>query len=187
MKIGYARVSRPDQNLDSQVDALKAAGCERIYTDKLTGGNTARPGLQEALAFCRAGDALVVWRLDRLARSLQDLLCTIDDLRKREVAFISLSEGMDASGAAGRLIFQVFGAVAEFERALIRERTAAGLAAARARGRKGGRPRKLDEDQLALLQTLAQDPKQPRSPILRLLGISKSTLHRHLSAAPARP
>lgn len=187
MRIGYARVSRPDQNLDSQIDTLKAAGCERVFSDKLTGGNTARPGLQEALAFCRTGDALVVCRLDRLARSLQDLLATIEGLRERDVAFVSLSEGVDASGAAGRLIFQVFGAVAEFERALIRERTQAGLAAARSRGRKGGRPRKVDADKLAMLQSLAKDPNNPRGPILKVLGISKSTFHRYLEPSTARP
>lgn len=178
MRVGYARVSTLDQNLDGQLDALKAAGCDQIFSDKSTGANMERPGLAEALRYCRAGDALVVCRLDRLGRSLKDLLRVVEELRERNIAFVSLTEGVDASGAAGRLVFQIFAAVAEFERALIRERTQAGLAAARARGRMGGRRPKLGPAQVALLQKLGADPTQARGPMLQLLGISKSTFHR---------
>ena len=172
MRIGYARVSCPDQNLDSQIDTLKAAGCERVFSDKLTGGNTARPGLQEALAFCRTGDALVVCRLDRLARSLQDLLATIGTSRARcrfRVAFRRRrrqrrSRPPDLSG---------LWCVAEFERALIRERTQAGLAAARSRGRKAeaaqGRRR-----QARHAAELGEGPKQPTRADPKVLGISKA-------------
>lgn len=178
MRIGYARVSTLDQNLDAQLDALRGAGCGQIFSDKASGGSAARLGLAEALRFCRAGDALVVARLDRLGRSLADLLGIIEELRQRDIGFVSLTEGVDASGAAGRLIFQIFGAVAEFERALIRERTCAGLAAARARGKLGGRRPKLDPDQLSLLRAMAADPTHSRGALLRLFQISKSTFHR---------
>lgn len=178
MRVGYARVSTLDQNLDAQLDALKEAGCDPVFSDKSTGARMERPGLAEALRYCRAGDALVVWRLDRLGRSLKDLLRIVEELRERNIAFVSLTEGVDASGAAGRLVFLIFAAVAEFERALIRERTQAGLAAARARGRMGGRRPKLDPTQIELLRKLGADPSQARAPLLKLLGISKSTFHR---------
>ena len=145
MLIGYARVSTLEQNLDLQEDALKAAGCKKIYTDKTGGAKADRPGLERALADVRPGDSLVVWKLDRLGRSLKHLIETVTDLSERGVGFRSLQEAIDTTTSGGKLIFHVFGALAEFERDIIRERTLAGLAAARARGRKGGRPRHLDD------------------------------------------
>src|SRR5919206_2285768 len=141
MLIGYARVSTLDQNLDLQQDALRKAGCERLFTDVASGSQTTREGLEVALGFLRAGDALVVWKLDRLGRSLKQLIDLVLTLETREVGLWSLQERLDTTTSGGKLIFHVFGALAEFERDLIRERTQAGLAAARARGRKGGRPR----------------------------------------------
>src|SRR5215211_1683828 len=152
MLIGYARVSTTDQTLALQQDALKAAGCEKIFTDTASGSRTDRPGLSEALDFARAGDTLVVWRLDRLGRSLAHLIQTIKDLQQRGVHFKSLQEQLDTGTSGGRLVFHVFGALAEFERDLIRERTHAGLAAARARGRLFGRPRALDQAQAQMAQ-----------------------------------
>src|SRR5262245_40582214 len=139
MLVGYARVSTQDQTLDLQKDALHKVGCSRIFTDMASGAQVDRPGLEEALAFMREGDTLVVWRLDRLGRSLKHLLETVARLEEHKVGFKSLTENIDTTTSGGRLIFHVFGALAEFERELIRERTRAGLAAARARGRLGGR------------------------------------------------
>src|SRR5689334_2244377 len=139
--IGYARVSTSEQNLGLQLDALKEAGCRRVFEETASGGAKARPRLREALEFLRPGDTLVVWKLDRLARSLQQLIETIEELHKRGCGFRSLTEAIDTTTAGGRLIFHIFGALAEFERGIIRERTLAGLEAARARGRKGGRPK----------------------------------------------
>ena len=140
MKIGYARVSTDDQKMDLQRDALTAAGCEKVFTDTASGAKAERPGLTEALAFARKGDSLVVWRLDRLGRSLPELMKIVGELEAAGVGFESTTERIETSTAAGRLVFHVFAALAEFERRLIVERTMAGLAAARARGRKGGRP-----------------------------------------------
>src|ERR1700712_5516244 len=141
MLIGYARVSTHEQNLDLQEDALKAAGCQKVYTDKTRGTKAERPGLEKALADVRPGESLVVWKLDRLGRSLKHLIGTVTDLSNRGVGFRSLQEAIDTTTSGGKLIFHVFGALAEFERDLIRERTQAGLQAARARGRVGGRPK----------------------------------------------
>ncbi len=146
MLIGYARVSTHEQNLNPQTDALKQAGCERIFKDQISGARKERPGLQDALDFAREGDTLLVWRLDRLGRSLKNLINIIAGLEKRGIGLRSLQESIDTTTSGGRLIFHVFGALAEFERNLIRERTRAGLAAARACGRKGGRPRKLSKN-----------------------------------------
>src|SRR5512141_528014 len=140
MLIGYARVSTQDQTLDLQRDALDKLGCTRVFTDTASGAQIERRGLEEALAFMREGDTLVVWRLDRLGRSLKHLLETVSVLEQRKIGFRSITENIDTTTSGGKLIFHVFGALAEFERDLIRERTLAGLAAARARGRKGGRP-----------------------------------------------
>ena len=145
MLVGYARVSTHEQNLSLQVDALTQAGCEKIFEDKISGIKAERPGLNAALEFVRKGDTLVVWRLDRLGRSLKHLIETVADLEGRGIGLRSLQEAIDTTTAGGRLVFQIFGALAEFERNLIRERTLAGLQAARARGRKGGRPKALDE------------------------------------------
>src|SRR5690349_15412935 len=140
MLIGYARVSTDDQTLDLQLDALKAAGCERrrVYTDTASGAKTDRPGLAKALDMLREGDILVVWRLDRLGRSLPHLIEVVGDLKGRHIGFKSLTENIDTTTPAGELIFHIFASLAQFERELIRERTMAGLVAARARGRKGG-------------------------------------------------
>ena len=157
MLIGYARVSTHEQNLDLQEDALKAAGCKKVYTDKTSGTRAERPGLEKALADVRPGDSLVVWKLDRLGRSLKHLIETVTDLSHRGVGFRSLQEAIDTTTSGGKLIFHVFGALAEFERDIIRERTLAGLAAARARGRTGGRPRNLDDKKKRHAVTLHSD------------------------------
>ena len=157
MLIGYARVSTHEQTLDLQQDALKKAGCDPIYTDTASGAQPERKGLHDALQYLREGDVLVVWRLDRLGRSLKHLIETITALEERSIGFRSLSESIDTTTSGGKLVFHVFGALAEFERDLIRERTKAGLAAARSRGRRGGRPKatSLDTDKkVALAQAL---------------------------------
>ena len=148
MKIGYARISTADQNLELQTDALEKAGCEKIFTDRASGAKDDRPGLINAVEFCREGDSLVVWKLDRLGRSLKHLIETINVLHEKKVGFVSLQESIDTTTSGGKLIFHVFGALAEFERELIRERTNAGLASARSRGRLGGRPKLMTDKQL---------------------------------------
>ena len=180
MNIGYARVSTQDQNLDLQKDALKAAGCENIYTDKMSGSKKNRPGLEEILGFIRKGDTLVVWRLDRLGRSLKHLIQVLNQLDERGVYFKSIQESLDTSTPGGKLIFHVFGALAEFERDIVRERTMAGLAAARARGRKGGRPRKLSRKQVEMARKLMKDISIPIGDICKTLGVSKATLYRYV-------
>lgn len=175
MKIGYARVSTDDQNLDLQRDALKAAGCERFFEDKASGAKADRPGLADALKFARQGDVLVVWRLDRLGRSLPELVRLVGDLDGKGIGFESLTEKIDATTAAGRLIFHVFAALAEFERNLVRERTYAGLAAARARGRKGGRRELLPEKQAAIRSMSDRSPTE----VCKALGISRSTFYKY--------
>jgi DNA invertase Pin-like site-specific DNA recombinase len=166
MQIGYARISTGDQTLALQDDALKKAGCERLYQDIASGAKSERPGLAKALDQLRAGDTLVVWRLDRLGRSLQHLLATITDLDARGVGFKSLTENIDTTTSGGRLVFHIFGSIAEFERDLIRERTNAGLTAARARGHKGGRPPAKafrDPAAIAMAQHLYHETKTPVS------------------------
>jgi DNA invertase Pin-like site-specific DNA recombinase len=161
MLIGYARVSTSDQHLDLQLDALKKAGCEEdnIYTDTVSGAKIERQGLNDALSHLRKGDKLVVWKLDRLGRSLQHLIETINLLHSKGIGFQSLQENIDTSTSGGKLTFHLFGALAEFERDLIRERTQAGLAAARARGRKGGRKRVMSANQIKMAKALRKDPK----------------------------
>jgi len=180
MNIGYARVSTQDQNLDLQNDALKAAGCKKIYTDKMSGAKTNRPGLEEILGFIRKDDTLVVWKLDRLGRSLKHLIQVMQLLDERGIYFKSVQESLDTSTPGGKLIFHVFGALAEFERDIIRERTLAGLAAARARGRKGGRPRKLSKKQVEMAKKLMNDPTIPIEEICKTMGVSKATLYRYV-------
>ena len=177
MKIGYARVSTDDQNLDLQRDALKAAGCERIFSDTASGAKAARPGLAEAIAYARAGDQLAVWRLDRLGRSLSDLVRLVAQLEAAGIGFESLTERIDTSSAAGELIFHVFGSIAQFELRLIRERTRAGLSAARARGRKGGRPA-VATGTAEAIRALASS-KRPPAEICKALGISRSTFYKY--------
>ena len=182
MLIGYARVSTQDQTLDLQTDALTQAGCEKLFTDTLSGAKAERPGLQEAMHHLRAGDTLVVWRLDRLGRTLKQLIATITDLSEQDIGFKSLQENIDTTTSGSKLIFHIFGALAEFEREIIRERTNAGLQAARARGRWGGRPalQSLDPKKMALAKQLHDDRSRPVSEICATLQISKSTLYRYL-------
>jgi DNA invertase Pin-like site-specific DNA recombinase len=184
MLIGYARVSTHDQTVALQQDALTAADCARVFTDTLSGATAERPGLSQALAYVRPGDTLVVWRLDRLGRSLQHLIAVLADLEQRQIGFRSLTESIDTTTPGGKLIFHVFGALAEFERDLIRERTQAGLAAARARGRQGGRKRKLDTPRkVAMAQALYADKQHTIQEICQTLRISRATLYRYLTAA----
>ena len=184
MLVGYARVSTQDQSLDLQQDALAKAGCERIFTDVVSGAQTERIGLQEALSFMRGGDTLVVWRLDRLGRSLKHLIENVNRLGDQGIGFRSLQESIDTTTSGGKLIFHMFGALAEFERDVIRERTQAGLLAARARGRQGGRPRALEGKKLALARSMYEDLNQSPKDICDALGISRSTLYRNVSKKP---
>jgi DNA invertase Pin-like site-specific DNA recombinase len=183
--IGYARVSTEEQNLDLQRDALTRAGCTRVYEDRMSGAKAARPGLRLAPEVARAGDQLVVWRLDRLGRSLSDLIVLIRSLQERGVELRSLSEGIDTSTINGKFTFHLFAALAEFERALVRERTQAGLAAARARGRKGGRPKLLDAEKRRHAVTLYNNKQHSIAEICRLMGISKPTLYSYVDEANA--
>jgi DNA invertase Pin-like site-specific DNA recombinase len=181
MLIGYARISTHEQTLALQQDALHKAGCDRIFTDTASGAKAERRGLEEALRYVRKGDTLVVWRLDRLGRSLPHLISTMTDLEERGIGFKSLTENIDTTTSGGKLIFHIFGALAEFERNLIRERTNAGLVAARARGRIGGRPKALSPRQIRIAQSLYDDPKNSIPEICRTLKISKVTLYRHIN------
>ena len=184
--IGYARVSTQEQHLDLQHDALARAGCEKVFTDTVSGASTERGGLAAALDYLRPGDTLVVWRLDRLGRSLKHLIETVMQLDGAGVGFRSLQERIDTTTPGGKLIFHVFGALAEFERDLIRERTLAGLAAARARGRRGGRPKKLDTPaKMAMAQALHHDKRNSIADICQALGISRATLYRYLTSPKA--
>ncbi len=186
MLVGYARVSTAEQTLALQEDALRAAGCEKICTDTIGGARVERPGLTEILAYLRPGDTLAVWRLDRLGRSLPALIATLHGLEGRGIGFRSLTEQLDTTTSGGKLIFHVFGALAEFERDLIRERTQAGLAAARARGRQGGRPKKLGTpSKVAMAQALYDDKRHSIAEICRTLGISRATLYRYVAAKRA--
>src|SRR3954467_1736167 len=180
MLIGYARVSTLDQTLALQQDALTAAGCAELYTDTVSGSVTDRPGLSLALSHLRPGDTLVVWRLDRLGRSLSHLLETVRQLPDRGVGFRSLQEQIDTTTSGGKLVFHVFGALAEFERDLIKERTHAGLQAARARGRLFGRPKLLRPKQVEQLRTLANDDRNTVTEICQTLGISRATFYRYI-------
>ena len=184
MKIGYIRVSKHEQNEALQRDALKEAGCEKYFSDVMTGSKFERRGLEQLLAFARSGDTVIVWKLDRLGRSLKDLIETLNLLKDRGVDFISLTEKIDTTTPGGKLIFHLMGALAEFERDLIRERTNAGLAAARARGRVGGRPRKLSTNgKVALALRLVEESKHSIDDICSTLGISRSTLYRYVREA----
>jgi DNA invertase Pin-like site-specific DNA recombinase len=182
MLIGYTRVSTQDQTLDLQTDALKHAGCERIFMDATSGATSERPGLRDAMDHLRAGDTLVVWRLDRLGRTLKHLIATISDLNEKGIGFKSLQENMDTTTSGGKLIFHVSGALAKFEREVIRERTRAGLHAARARGRVGGRPtiQALDPKKVALARRLYGDRTMPVQEICDQLHIGRSTLYRYI-------
>ncbi|MBX7222820.1 MAG: recombinase family protein [Blastocatellia bacterium] len=187
MKIGYARVSTHDQNLDLQRDALKQAGCEKTYVDQASGKTMERTGLERALDHLRPGDTLVVWRLDRLGRSLKHLIELMSDLEQKGISFCSLQESINTASPGGKLVFHLFGALAEFERNLIRERTQAGLVAARARGRNGGRPRALTRKQEELALKLYQERQHSIREICGLLKISKPTLYEYLHRLQAVP
>ena len=180
--IGYARVSTVDQNLALQRDALTEAGCTKIFTEQMSGAVTDRPALHDALEFARRGDTLIVWKLDRLARSLKQLIETVETLRLG-IGFRSLTEALDTTTAQGRLVFHMFGALAEFERSLIRERTQAGLAAARRLGRTGGRPPKLTDDDIEAAKAMLANPDIGVAQIAHRLGVSPATLYCYIPAA----
>lgn len=181
MKIGYARVSTGLQNLNLQEDQLNQYGCEKIFSDHISGSKSKRPGLDKAIEFARAGDTIVVWRLDRLGRNMEDLITLVNELNNRGVSFHSLEENitMDKSSSTGQLLFHLFAAFAEFERNLILERSSAGRIAARARGRYGGRPEKLNKQDLKLLKTL-YDNGTPIKTIAEQWQVSRTTIYRYL-------
>src|SRR6266540_6918559 len=190
MLIGYARVSTIEQTLDLQQDALRQAGCEQVFTDHISGAKSERPGLTQALEFGRSGDILVVWKLDRLGRSLKQLIEIVTELQKRNVGFKSLTESIDTTSPGGKLIFHIFGALAEFERDLIRERTRAGLTAARARGRKGGRPHATglaDPKQRALAKRLYAAKETPVADLCRMFKVSRATFYRYVAPHDTAP
>ena len=182
MKIGYARVSTGLQNLNLQEDRLNAYGCEKIFSDHMSGSKSKRPGLDKAIEFARSGDTIVVWRLDRLGRNMEDLITLVNELNERGVSFHSLEENitMDKSSSTGQLLFHLFAAFAEFERNLILERSSAGRIAARARGRYGGRPEKLNQKDLNLLKTL-YDNGTPIKTIAEQWHVSRTTIYRYLN------
>jgi len=183
MLIGYARVSTDDQNTKLQIDALKRAGCKSIFEEKASGARADRPELAKATAIAREGDVLVVWKLDRLGRSLPHLIATIRELADQGVGFRSLTENIDTTSSGGKLVFHLFGALAEFERDIIRERTKAGLAAARVEGRVGGRRRVMTAEDLKLARTLIADPSWTRDAIAAKIGVSHMTVYRELKRA----
>jgi DNA invertase Pin-like site-specific DNA recombinase len=183
MLIGYARVSTRDQKVHLQLDALREAGCEKIFEETASGARRDRPELNAALDFMRSGDTLVVWKLDRLARSTRQLLETVEMFERRKIGLKTITQNIDTTNAGGRLIFTVFGAIAEFEREIIRERTRAGLDAARSRGRKGGRPRSLSDKDLKQARALLADPEITVEEVARRFGVGSSTLYRYLPAA----
>lgn len=180
MLIGYARVSTCEQNLDLQKDALKKAGCRKLFVDQVGGAKPSRSGLERVLETLRKGDTLVVWRLDRLGRSLRHLIELMGQLEQEKIGFRSLQESINTKSPGGKLVFHMFGALAEFERNLIRERTMAGLAAARARGRNGGRPKALDKKKREVAVRLYKQRKNPVQEICRIMGISKPTLYSYV-------
>ncbi|WP_288367288.1 recombinase family protein [uncultured Marinobacter sp.] len=180
MIIGYARVSTQDQNPEFQVDALEDAGCEQIFQEKFTGKLRERPELAQCLRTLRKEDVLVVWKLDRLARSLKDLVEIVQDLNDREIGFKSLTEAIDTTSAGGRLVFHIFGALAEFEHSLIRERTIAGLNAARARGRRGGRKPSMSDSDIRKAAAMLSDPNITKKEVSVHFGVSRTTLNASL-------
>lgn len=182
MLIGYARVSTQEQNLELQINALQAAGCKKIFTEKASGAQRDRPELKAALEYMRANedDTLVVWKLDRLARSLRQLIDTIEELEKKGIGFKSLTENIDTTTSGGRLVFHIFGALAEFERILIKERTIAGLKAAKVMGKKGGRPQALEAEDLRDAKALLRNNKITVKEVAKRLKVDPSTLYRYL-------
>jgi len=185
MIVGYARVSTQDQNPEFQVDALKKAGCEQIFQEKVSGKLRERPELSQCLRMLRKRDTLIVWKLDRLARSLKDLVEIVQDLNEREVGFKSLTEAIDTTSSGGRLVFHIFGALAEFEHSLIRERTIAGLEAARARGRKGGRKPSMSDSDIRKAAAMLSDPKITKKEVAEHFDVSRTTLNASLQRLAA--
>ncbi len=183
MHIGYARVSTQDQNADLQVDALQAASCDQIFVEKVSGKNTPRPELEACLRTLRSYDTLTVWRLDRLGRSLQNLVEIIKQLEEKQVGFRSLTEAIDTTTAGGKLVYHIFGALAEFESTLISERTKAGLAAARARGRQGGRKPKMSKSDARKAAAMLTDPTMTKTEVAEFFGITRVTLNATLHRA----
>lgn len=181
MIIGYARVSTTDQNPQLQLDALADAGCEQIFQERMTGKFRDRPELGQCLKSLRSGDTLIVWKLDRLARSLKDLVEIVHDLEQRKIGFRSLTEAIDTTSPGGRLVFHIFGALAEFEHSLIRERTMAGLQAARARGRKGGRKPSLTKADARKAAAMLSDPLMTKTEVARHFKVSRVTLNAALA------
>jgi len=177
--VGYARISTGEQNLDLQKDELEKNGCTRVYEDVISGSKAERPGLAECLKYLRPGDTLVVWRLDRLGRSLPHLIETVAELEKRGIGFKSLRETIDTTTSGGKLVFHLFGALAEFERDIIRERTTAGLRAARARGRLGGRPKAMDAAKIRQAQALRDNLDLSIAEICQMLQVSEATFYRY--------
>jgi len=184
--IGYARVSTDDQDASLQHDALKVAGCIKVFTDKASGSLASRPQLDRMLDQLRPGDVVVVWRLDRLGRSLKNLIALVEDLAEKGVGFRSLTENIDTTTNGGKLVFHIFGALAEFERTLIRERTMAGLAAARARGRIGGRPPTMTPDKIKVARQMYDSREHTVEAIAKTLGVSRKTIYRHLEPVTTR-
>lgn len=183
MKIGYARVSSQDQDLTLQLDALKKEGCERVFQEKASGGQRERPELQAALSFMRAGDTLVIWKLDRLARSLKQLIETVEKFESQGIGLKSLQDPIDTSSTSGKLVFHIFAALAEFERGIIRDRTNAGLKSARERGRLGGRPPALSPEDLQAARAMLKDSAIPVSTVAKRMGVAASTLYRYIPKA----
>ncbi|RTL67096.1 MAG: recombinase family protein [Pseudonocardiaceae bacterium] len=178
--IGYARVSTTDQTPDLQIDALKSAGAHRIFIETASGAKTDRPQLAAALDYLRPGDTLAVWKLDRLARSIRQLIDTIDALDREGCGFRSLTEAIDTTTPTGKLTFHIFGALTEFERSIIRERTVAGLAAAKARGRRGGRPRVMSDSMIVAAKAMIRDGSMTIKEIADQLGVSDGTLYKYI-------
>lgn len=181
MLIGYARVSTEDQKLRLQRDALKQAGCEKVYREKVSGAAQKLPARERLLEFARKGDVIVVWKLDRLGRSLRDLIDVVNKMKQCGVGLRSLHESIDTTTPSGKLTFHIFAALAEFERDMIRERTNAGLAAAKRRGKTLGRPRSLSEEQVRMAKVMLADPDLSARQVAEQLGVHRATLYRHLS------
>lgn len=180
MLVGYARVSTQEQNIDLQLQALKNIGCKKIFTEKVSGSKRDRPAFKNAINYMRKSDILVVWKLDRLARSLKQLIDTVEKLESEDIGFRSLTESIDTTNSGGKLIFHIFGSLAEFERNLIRERTLAGLAAAKAMGRLGGRPAALNNSDIVIAKALLKDKTITVKEVANRLKVNPSTLYRYL-------
>lgn len=181
MLIGYARVSTLEQDPQMQIQALQAAGCEKIFEERASGAKAERPQLAAAISHLREGDTFCVWRLDRLGRNMRHLIETVEALKKRGVEFRSLTEGIDTTTIGGELVFGIFSAISQFERNLIRERTMAGLSAARARGRKGGRPRSLSDADVRAARAMLSEPSITVSEVAQRFGVHVSTMHAYLA------